>query len=154
MQRGEPAIGGFKWENIEEDGKGVKRAVLPGCQEWHASEQVWIPQRRLMLLDGFDNQALPGVVFEQEVGEQFVVRHGRMKLRSEGLPRGKGEKVVCGNQGLPAERDGEEEEGGQQKEYRDQQQIRSSHASGPRAPLRARSDVASESPARAARPPA
>ncbi len=119
LEDGEIAVGAGDGHDVEEDAEGIEGGVLAGGQEGHAGEDIGIPEGELAGLDALHDEALPGVVLQDEVAEELVVGHGDAELVGEGAPGLEGEEVVGGQQRLAAEDDRPEEEEGEyeQAEY-------------------------------------
>jgi len=102
----------------------VERAVLPRRQEGHPGEQMRVPQRQLTLGDALPDELLPDVIFQDQVGEQGVMRHLRgaddFPVGAERLPL---VQVVGGQQGAVAQRDRRVVGQRQQEEQEDDQQV-------------------------------
>ena len=90
--------------------------LSPG-QEGHPREEVRVPEGDFPVAKGLAQEGLPGVVLQDEVGEQVVVGDGDPHLRGKGFPRLEGEQVVRREQRLPPEDDGPEPEQGEQEEH-------------------------------------
>jgi hypothetical protein len=60
-------------QNQENGGEGIQRLALACCQEGRAACDIRLPQRNLSLAHRLAQEALPGRVFEQQIGQQRVV---------------------------------------------------------------------------------
>lgn len=91
--------------------------MLAGCQEGQAGEQVRVPEGDLPVVEGLDDEAFPGIVFQNEVAEQLVVRDAHTPLAGKRSPGLEGKEVVHRQKGPAPQSDGPEKcEGEDQKE--------------------------------------
>ena len=71
--------------------------MLARCQEGGSGEYVWIPERNLPITNRFIDELLPGIVFQNEIAQEGVLRLANVQLfggAGPGLPL----KKVIGRQ--------------------------------------------------------
>ena len=95
LQHGVPAVGAGQRQEEKDNAKRVVGSVLAGGQEGHAGEQVGIPERNGALSQALLNEIFPGVVLQDEVAEEVVLRVFDAQFGGvvgPGLPL---EEVIC-----------------------------------------------------------
>jgi hypothetical protein len=112
----EPGVGLGQRQDEEEEAERVERAVLAGRQERLAGQDVRVPERKLAGREALRGEPLPGVVLEDGVADQRIVRQPDAVVGRVGPPRRIEEQVVDreqrppGQEGRPHKGDGEDRE--------------------------------------------
>ena len=76
MQPGKDPISSPQGENVEYQAQRVQRRVLPIGQERVTGEDVRIPEWQFSVVDRLDQELLPGVVLQNQIGDQMVLGKG------------------------------------------------------------------------------
>ena len=65
--------------------------MLAVGQERMSGEKIGVPERKRAVLDTLDDKPLPDVIFQNQVGEEGVMRKAHAQLVGEGRPGRAGE---------------------------------------------------------------
>ena len=73
LERDEDAISAGQRQQMEDDAQRIKAHRLPICQEGMPGKDEGIPPGNVALRECVDDEALPGVVLQHQIGQQWVV---------------------------------------------------------------------------------
>ncbi len=98
--------------------------MLACRQEGHTREDGGVPERYLAFPQSLDNEGFPGVVLQQQIAQQFIVRDADSHLIGEREPRLEGIEIVERYESPTAEGYGPEDKQWQGQENQDYEEVK------------------------------
>ena len=97
--------------------------MLAGGQEGRAGKEIGVPERDFAGEEAVDKEAFPGVIFDDQVGEQGVLGHGRSHFFGRSRPGRPLEEIIDRQHRLAAQRDAAKQQKRQDQKSRHNHKI-------------------------------
>ncbi len=103
-------------QDIENDAQRIKRRMLTIGQKWLTGKKKRVPEGELARLNGLDDKTLPGVILQDQIAQQRIVRLTDAQFLGCRKIRLKSKQIVDGQQGACAQCHRQKENEGEQKQ--------------------------------------